>query len=446
MKNYVKALAVTLLTGALFVGGVDAATQSRRINTNACDTVYTNYYLFLDANETAFYTKDKLSNITHLNAADFSNNSYQISNFDTSNMGYGQVTINRNSNNSSDGISSWSLYDFYDYYFDVINHSGSYTRGTNSYITHYNYYSYMNGSEEIGKGGVDLRNFPIRTLVNATLDANATITRESSYLSNPFKLKIDRRYTGSLTGSPLKYTNSKEYYLHPAVYYIQYCSTKREEPKRTEYTITYHGNGSNVTNVPGQDRGYDDNCTFISSIEPKREGYEFLGWSRYSDSTTGDSKYAPRIGKYCGELGNLDLYAVWKKKETPVTPQETYYHIWYSANTTDPVTNMPADATVNSNNDAYIDSRTPIRSGYEFLGWSTDASSPEANPSYKGGTLYTDRKDLTLYAIWKKKSTPITPPENPKTGVEDYLLPFGGVVGVSGLGLSILKKKKFKQF
>lgn len=444
MKNYFKALSLTLLASALCIGGVDAATASRRIDSASCDTIYTNYYLFLDANESAFYKKDKLSNITHVNAADFSNNSYQISNFDTSNMGYGQVTINRNSSNSSDGISSWSLYDFYDYYFDVLNHSGSYTRGNNSYITHYNYYTYMNGSEEVGKGGINLRNYPIRALVNATLDANATITRESNYLSNPFKLKIDRRYTGYLTSSPLDY-NSKEYYLHPAVYYIQYCSVKQREVER-EYTVDYNGNGSNVTNVPKGESVPEKDCTYISKKEPQREGYEFLGWNENRKATKGDPDFAPGE-KYCGEKGDIVLYAIWKEKEKPVEPEETYYHVYYRANTSDTVYGMPDDTTVNTREDTYISDAEPTRAGWEFLGWNPDILATEPNSNYRGKSLYSDRKDLTLYAVWKKKETP-TPilPDNPQTGITDYFVPFGGVVGAAGIGLGVLKKRKFKQF
>ncbi len=443
MKNYLKALSAALLTAVLCVGGVDAATASRRIDSTSCDTIYTNYYLFLDANEAAFYKKDKLSNITHVNAADFSNNSYQISNFDINNVGYGQVTINRNSGNSSDGITSWSLYDFYDYYFDVLNHNGAYTRGTNSYITHYNYYSYMTGTEEVGKGGLNLRNYPIRTLVNATLDANATITRQSNFLSTPFKLKIDRRYYGYLTDSPLDY-NSKDYYLHPAVYYVQYCSSKPKEVKK--YTVDYDGNGSNVTNVPGGEIIYDGDCTYISRKEPKREGYEFLGWSENHKDTTGDPDFDPG-DKYCGEKGDIYLFAIWKEKEKPVDPIETYYHIYYRANTSDVVYGMPNDATVNTKEDTTISTLVPTRAGYEFLGWNPDVLATTPNSNYRGGSIYGDRKDITLFAVWKEKetTTPIIP-DNPQTGITDYLVPFGGVVGASGLGLGVLKKKKFKQF
>ncbi|HBA37815.1 MAG TPA: hypothetical protein DCY94_03750, partial [Firmicutes bacterium] len=130
------------------------------------------------------------------------------------------------------------------------------------------------------------------------------------------------------------------------------------------------------------------------------------------------------------------------------TPVETYYYIKYMANGSN-VTNLPGELTQNTKYDANISTVEPKRPGYTFLGWSPDYRDTTGNPHYAPGSLYQDRKDLILYAIWKKDAEPSTPvlPDNPSTGITDYLLPFGGVVSASGVGLGILKKRKnFKQF
>ncbi len=437
MKNkFMCRVLVTLLAITFSILNVNASTATKNIDKSACEKVYTNYYFLLDANTTFFFDDSNLSNISHTNIGEYYNNSYQVK-FDSSNVGYGQVKINNSTNTSSDGITSMSLDDYYTKYLKAINRDGTYTSGTVNYIVLHNFYSVdASGNWTQGGKGLDLRNYSKSELINATLNANSTITRYSkiSYNEeNPFQLRIDRDYYGYLTGLPIFY-ESYWYYLHPAVYYIQYCSPKEEG----EYTVHYDGNGDNVSNVPKDDVTSEDECTTISKIEPKRDGYEFLGWSRDKDATEPDSRYA-KGEEYCGEYGDITLYAIWKKVE-----EATYYTIEYRPNTTDQVSNMPSNVTINSNEDAVISSLIPVRVGYTFLGWSTDSNAQTGNDSFKGGSLYTDRKDLVLYAVWKKNETL---PDNPQTGITDYLLPFGGTLAGAGTCLSVLKKKKtFKQF
>lgn len=448
MKNMMKGIAALAIALSLGTVNVDADTATRKIDVSACETVYTNYYFFLDANTTGLFNTSNLSGIKHSTIAEYHNNSYQVSNFNASNIGYGQVNVTTTTTTSRDGITSMSLDDYYTLMKRSTTTNGAFSEGTKSYIVSHDWYAVHNDeSVEYKTGGLNLGDRSISELKAATLNANSTLTRLTNVTSsnqNPFKIRIDRNYYGYLTGTPIHHGNY-DWYLHPAVYYIQYCSPARNN-MREEYTIRYDGNGSNVYNVPSTQYGYDGECLRISNITPTREGYRFLGWSTRYDVTTADSNFA-QGRQYCGTSGNIVLYAVWERIQTPTpTPVETYT-VYYRSNTSDSVANMPNDTTVDKKNDIYISGSIPVRNGYTFLGWNTDANSPVANTAYNGGILYTDRKDITLYAIWKKNdSTPVLP-DNPQTGIEDYLLPFGGAISISGAVLGLLKRKKsFRQF
>ncbi len=442
MKKNLRTIFAFIAAVIVGVGGVDAAAQ-RNINANACDTVYTNYYFFLDVNDESYFANG-VSSIQHDTIAKYSNNSYLTDNFNTSNLGYGQVDVTRTTTTSSDGITSMSIKDFYAYYLKAFaNSNGTYQTGNNNFIVAHTWYSIdSDGTTTHRVDGYDFTDYSKEQLANASLNAVSTITVQSAITPeqiNPFEIKINRHYYGSLTGYPLSYGN-KNLYIQPALYYIQYC-----EDKNSEYTIEYNGNGTNI-NIPGTTIVTDGSCTNISKTVPIRDGYTFLGWSTNKSATSPMSIYDAG-SEYCGENGSIVLYAVWQSDSTVVTPSVEYYYIYYKSNTTDTVTNMPDVDKQDINYDVYISVKVPVRDGYTFLGWSTDATATKPDTNYNGGTLYQSRKDLILYAVWQKNDTSSVLPTNPQTGVTDYLLPFGGVISASGAGLGLLKKKKtFKQF
>ena len=53
-----------------------------------------------------------------------------------------------------------------------------------------------------------------------------------------------------------------------------------------------------------------------------------------------------------------------------------------------------------------ITTKTPAREGYTFLGWSKDSTATVA--TYKPGSIYSDDKTTTLYAVWKENDIPVT--------------------------------------
>lgn len=450
MKKYLKVLVASM---ALILGleGVNAESY-KSIDASACNTIYTNYYFFLDANTPDYFNQGDLSSIKHNTIAEYSNNSWLTNNFDVNNIGYGTMDLGSGTTTSSDGITSLSLTDYYSYRSKSSGVHGAYTSGNKNYIIAHDWY-YVNNDGTVSnklESGANLSGNSVQNLVNASVNANTKV-----YLAdaidptnpNPFKIRVNRSYYGYLTGNPATSPSGTKWYLQPAVFYIQYCSPKGE------YTVTYDGNGKDVTNVPKKETSKDGECVSISDITPIREGYEFLGWNLKSDAKNGDSTYA-KGKQYCGQKGDITLYAIWKEKEKDVV--EKNYTIFYKPNTSDVITGMPDDFTTSIENDATIASNKPIRNGYTFLGWSTDATAGDGDPAFAPGSNYNARKDLTLYAIWKQNGNKPTPtptdpdpglPSNPATGVANYLLPLGGIASASGVGLGLLKKKKsFKQF
>lgn len=452
MKNLFKGLGLAAVCLAASLMTVDAAS----INKTSCGTVYTNYYFLLDANTTSYFSNGYLNNV-HKTVGEYQNNSY-LTTFNSNNVGYGQVNITKSTSTSSDGITSMSLNDYYTYFLNATNRGGAYTSGTKNYISAHSWYRVnSDNSWTQGGEGLNLANYSKNALINATLNANSSITRISPISSNnvnPFQLQITRNYYGYLTNSPITYGN-EQWYLHPAVYYVQYCSTKNtntDTDDKDEYTVTYYPNADNVTNVPSKQYADEDECLKLSTKTPVKDGYTFLGWSTNPDATNGSSAYRPGA-QYCGENGNLKLYAIWSKDA--VAPST--YKVNYNANTTETVTNMPTNAVVDSNNNYTISSSIPVRNSYTFNGWSTDANA--STPNYAIGSIYTEKKDLTLYAIWTKNAgakNPATPDKpnggsgtvpNPQTGISDFLLPLGGISASAGAVLTFLKKKNsFRQF
>lgn len=74
----------------------------------------------------------------------------------------------------------------------------------------------------------------------------------------------------------------------------------------------------------------------------------------------------------------------------------------------------PSSQTKYYGTDIVLSSITPTRSGYTFLGWSTNSSATSA--TYQPGSTYTSNTSATLYAVWKANTYTITYNANGGTG------------------------------
>ena len=111
---------------------------------------------------------------------------------------------------------------------------------------------------------------------------------------------------------------------------------------------------------------------------PKKRGYTFGGW--YTDQAC--KKKITQIKK--GSVGSKKLYAKW-------TP--TKYKLTYVLNGGTNNKKNPASYTVTTTSFSF---KTPIRKGYTFQGWYTDASFKTRTYQVKKGTI----GNKTLYAKW----------------------------------------------
>lgn len=83
------------------------------------------------------------------------------------------------------------------------------------------------------------------------------------------------------------------------------------------YYVTYNANGG--SGAPATQYGYAD--TTLSSIQPTRSGYKFIGWSTSSTATSISYRPGAKISLY----NNLSLYAVWGKKTVTLSNYASTY-------------------------------------------------------------------------------------------------------------------------
>lgn len=158
-------------------------------------------------------------------------------------------------------------------------------------------------------------------------------------------------------------------------------------------TITYDANGG--SGAPSSIQVEVGKQIQLSSQEPSRNNYNFLGWSTSRYSSYAD--YQP--GAYYTPTGNITFYAVWE--EIP------YCTVNYDGNG-DNVYNVPDSQTFRVGTQFTIPSQTPTRDGFDFLGWSENRGSSSAQYQPNDNCI---AKNMTLYAVWKevpKKTFTIT--------------------------------------
>ena len=117
------------------------------------------------------------------------------------------------------------------------------------------------------------------------------------------------------------------------------------------YTITYNANGG--TNAPASQTKTKDVALTLSSTEPTRTGYNFLGWA--TTSTASSAQYS--AGSSYTANANATLYAVWEAKT---------YAVRYDANG-----GTGAPATQNKVHDKALTLSTviPHYEGHVFKEW-----------------------------------------------------------------------------
>jgi uncharacterized repeat protein (TIGR02543 family) len=154
------------------------------------------------------------------------------------------------------------------------------------------------------------------------------------------------------------------------------------------YTITYDGNGENVSNVPlPTTHRYNAELTLDTAI-PDRTGHTFFRWNT---APTGDGEdYKPGDKFTIGDR-NVTLYARWTVNR---------YAIAYVGNG-NTAGKAPDSVTSDYNTPLTIAGKGSLeRTGYSFTGWNTEADG--GGSAYPADTTVAmGAGDLTLFAQWK---------------------------------------------
>lgn len=160
------------------------------------------------------------------------------------------------------------------------------------------------------------------------------------------------------------------------------------------YEISYDANGG--IGEPDSQIKYHGIKLDLSSEKPVREGYTFQGWSTIKNAA--NARYYAGASYTKNEAAVL--YAVWKANT---------YTVNYNGNGG---TEAPNQQTKHYGTSLTLSSMEPYRTGYRFLGWSTDRTSEHA--AYHAGGEYTENHNVTLYAVWEKEPAEIKNPAEVK--------------------------------
>lgn len=188
-------------------------------------------------------------------------------------------------------------------------------------------------------------------------------------------------------------------------------------------SLTYdpNANGEAVSEMPAEltltaEANQDGIAVFtITTIAPKRVGYEFLGWSLDANSTDPEYKNNADNTPVSVKLtDNGTLYAIWKantpepiptppapptppEPTEPPTPEVIWHGLSYDLN--------GGEGTINPdyqpvNGEFTVNGIIPTREGYTFVKWVTDLNNQEQN--IKPGDKIKVTGDVVLHAVWKE--------------------------------------------
>ena len=159
------------------------------------------------------------------------------------------------------------------------------------------------------------------------------------------------------------------------------------EDAATTYTVAYDPNGG--TGDPA-DQTCESGTLTLSSTQPTRAGYAFLGWNTATDGT--GTAYAPGGTVDCA---NLTLYANWVQDPPPGMT------VTYDANGG---SGAPAAQPCTAGSTVVVPDTAPTRTGYTFAGWNSAADGSGATYLVNQAVLC---NDITIYALWTE-TAPVT--------------------------------------
>ena len=200
-------------------------------------------------------------------------------------------------------------------------------------------------------------------------------------------------------------------------YTIQLKAVYKDKEVETPTHIDWYSNYGSENDGKGTRYRSDTGIKINEAVEilgaQTRKGYTFKGWTKTKGGTTADFLIWTGSG-YTDAAGNVatqvaadeklpydDLFAVWEVNK---------YTVKFDKNAEEANGTM-ADQSFEYDEEKALTANAFTRSGYEFLGWSEDASATTATytdtQTVKNLTAEKDG-EVTLYAVWKQKTVDIT--------------------------------------
>lgn len=163
--------------------------------------------------------------------------------------------------------------------------------------------------------------------------------------------------------------------------------------KAKAVNVIYNENFGSKPNEVKKEYGFGDTVDFAEVTTPKRNGYEFVGWSSSNVATEEDFKDGSKISF----TSDKTVYAIWKANT---------YTISFDANNG---TGTMDDLSMIYDVEKSLPENTFSRKNYIFQGWSTKNSGTEEFKNKAAVKNLTDKAkgSITLYAVWKLDQTEI---------------------------------------
>jgi len=155
----------------------------------------------------------------------------------------------------------------------------------------------------------------------------------------------------------------------------------------SKYRLSYlqNASGVTVTGMPTSTEYAKDTEVTISSSEPKREHYKFLGWNTSMESEGTWYKAGDKIKI----TSNVTLYARWERLK---------YTLTYDGKESG-VSNLPEKQTYDGGSIVKVSDIIPTKDDKKFESWNTQ--SDYKGQTYDDGDSFTIKGDTTLYAKWR---------------------------------------------
>ena len=170
--------------------------------------------------------------------------------------------------------------------------------------------------------------------------------------------------------------------------------------ERQKLTVSFDGNGGNLGSLPASKEVYerealgDDfpayNPMNVANMDPKRDGYTFIGWGYDRASTM------PEVTKDTIFTESERLYAIWKEGVSDTIT------VRFDANGGAFKGAAPSETLERGTAlGARFPSEIPKKADKDFLGYATSASADE--PDITAETVFKEGADV--YAVWKDAGT-----------------------------------------